>query len=524
MKIKYFIPLLPILLLHVVPLSVCAAAPADTLWLYRSVSEKRSAYATMNYPGNPALAPFRYRWSLSRLSLSACDRKEENAYAASRGSSERSYGIKAESYYRRDSTVTLWGDARYGNSVTQEVATSSVIDYDLLYPHISAYSEPQEMRSQTYAFTGGCSYRRNKWTVGVALHLDASSLVRRVDPRLFNIASDIEGRLGVSRSVGNGYGLHAGVLLNRYKQDVKSITGQSGVPDFVLNGPFIVFRPLSEPNRPIFYTGVGYGCYGGLFRADRRGLSLGGGYRRTEIDRKTTLPLAGGLIVPFSTLAIETSDLDLSYRTGWGRHVAGVRFTGTYRHKKTSEEAFFIQQASTKKIYHLEQPYFSHEYGAKLQLLYGYRFPRILSLECAPYVQYGSFAERYLLPRQQRERAFIDAGVLLQLQKIYRRHFIGLDFDATRRKNNRALLDMEEVKGPLASDVKPMAFNKPYTKFIRKDFERQTSDAFLFTLGLDYAFSLNENVSLFLKGAWTRYRYMSPLKYDVVELKTGIVF
>ena len=127
----------------------------------------------------------------------------------------------------------VWGDAGYLRGAKRNVVWNASSDYDLVFPYVVADSIGGDLTSEEYTFGGGYGHRSGRYTWALEAGARALHEYRDSDPRIRNVAIDIDAGAGASVRMGN-YRLGLSAALRVYKQSDSQIqyahsAGEKGV-------------------------------------------------------------------------------------------------------------------------------------------------------------------------------------------------------------------------------------------------------------------------------------------------------
>lgn len=198
-----------------------SAVEADSLSLLQKTQEQRLLRQVFQQEAwqNPALMQYRYRHSLSSLSVGGgIDRFFEDSWLQE-GTGWKGFQVDADSYIRLSPDSRAYGEAGYQRGVRRDVQWNETSDYDRLYPYVAADTLGGDMTSETYSFKGGYSHQLGKWTLGGELSYRALLEFRKVDPRPKNSIADLRVAFGASYAVHPKYAVALQLEGQKYKQN-----------------------------------------------------------------------------------------------------------------------------------------------------------------------------------------------------------------------------------------------------------------------------------------------------------------
>lgn len=277
------------------------AQQTDSASLFRTQREHASPVAALAATAyaTPALRSEAFAGSLSEISVGYEMRREEKALEQQKGDGGDFGRFSAGSYKHISGKGTVWGDAGYLRGAKRNVVWNASSDYDLVFPYVVADSIGGDLTSEEYTFGGGYGHRSGRYTWALEAGARALHEYRDSDPRIRNVAIDIDAGAGASVRMGN-YRLGLSAALRVYKQSGSQIqyahsAGEKGV--YHLSGLGSHYAGFEgNANSQTRYRGSGYGLTLALVPdAGRGGLHLAAGYEYLHIEKE--LPGSADLVL-----------------------------------------------------------------------------------------------------------------------------------------------------------------------------------------------------------------------------------
>ena len=277
------------------------AQQTDSASLFRTQREHASPVAALAATAyaTPALRSEAFAGSLSEISVGYEMRREEKALEQQKGDGGDFGRFSAGSYKHISGKGTVWGDAGYLRGAKRNVVWNASSDYDLVFPYVVADSIGGDLTSEEYTFGGGYGHRSGRYTWALEAGARALHEYRDSDPRIRNVAIDIDDGAGASVRMGN-YRLGLSAALRVYKQSGSQIqyahsAGEKGV--YHLSGLGSHYAGFEgNANSQTRYRGSGYGLTLALVPdAGRGGLHLAAGYEHLHIEKE--LPGSADLVL-----------------------------------------------------------------------------------------------------------------------------------------------------------------------------------------------------------------------------------
>lgn len=172
--------------------------------------------------------------------------QKDKVYRQQNGSEKQGFGIKTNSYQKLNSSKALWGSASYQNLKTKNIKFNENLDFDRVAPYISSDSVGGDLDIEKYQFLGGYSQKFNKITIGAQASYNAQLGARARDPRVNNLTSELNLKVGVNYAIYKNFDLALFAEGERYLQNSK-------------------IRFASKIGQPLVYQMTGLGFYNNLF-------------------------------------------------------------------------------------------------------------------------------------------------------------------------------------------------------------------------------------------------------------------
>ena len=492
------------------------AQQTDSASLFRTQREHASPVAALAATAyaTPALRSEAFAGSLSEISVGYEMRREEKALEQQKGDGGDFGRFSAGSYKHISGKGTVWGDAGYLRGAKRNVVWNASSDYDLVFPYVVADSIGGDLTSEEYTFGGGYGHRSGRYTWALEAGARALHEYRDSDPRIRNVAIDIDAGAGASVRMGN-YRLGLSAALRVYKQSGSQIqyahsAGEKGV--YHLSGLGSHYAGFEgNANSQTRYRGSGYGLTLALVPdAGRGGLHLAAGYEYLHIEKE--LPGSADLVL--QKVVPRSFHAEAAWLGGSGNGLRwGVALKARYDYRGGDEgivdDNNSSQGSGTLGFLTL------FEYSA----LQG-RAEAVFGVEAAGHAWYvcpwGEYRRRtsdYLYPAQNME--FTRAGG-------------GVDFRCVLQRRS-LLLRLEAGGGYTAgldSDLTlPVAdLAAPLVRMVQYDYGRLRQDAATFRLGLRADYALRRRMSLFLAADYGGGLYGDNTAAHHARVACGIAF
>ena len=287
---------------------------ADTITVAGSLLEQgRPGYDLSVSPVVSPLYFFSERGSRTDISLGGAVRRDGGeAMIPQLGKQDIDGSVHIESALRQRNNFA-WGAASYTYRATEGIRFNETTDYQLLAPYVmgdTAYTA--RLHQDLYTFGAGTAHRLGNWLLSLKADYRATFAYRTQDPRPRNLATHLEGQLGVGYQFAD-YALALAGTLGRYKQnnqvDFLSEVGVANEYHFTgVGGDYYRFR---GNNTSLFYQGISYGLSLGVTPTSQ---ARQGFYALAAWHLLTTDRIIRELNnLPLSTLYRHTLDLQAGY-------------------------------------------------------------------------------------------------------------------------------------------------------------------------------------------------------------------
>ena len=214
---------------------------------------------------NPAFKHVKYPVTLNEIKAGTVLRNEDLAAVQAEGNGQRTGLVEVKAFIRKRNQ-SLWGSARYEGGLKMGRKWSETSDYHLLYPYVMGDTVGGDLKSECYAFAGGYSHRKGKYTLGVEASYEAVIEHRNADPRPKNLSGKLYISLGAARQINNNYAVGISVLAHKYKQtNDLQFYNELGVPNiYHFTGLGTDYYRFRGAKGSAFYKGRSFGGSIGL--------------------------------------------------------------------------------------------------------------------------------------------------------------------------------------------------------------------------------------------------------------------
>ncbi len=389
-------------------------------------------------------------------------KKEDEANRIQTPSDESSFGVLASSFFPTDSTTTLWGSAEYLNSNQKNIVWNESIDYELIYPYVTADSVGGNFKNENYSFLGGYSKSFKKIDFGIEVYYNARLASRAVDPRVRNISSDIHIKTGVAfKSIlESTIGFYGAYQKYTQSNSVEFLSQISRPIVYHLNGLGYFNNVLIGSNLEAFYDGEGFGLGMQFSPLKSKDIWLTIDFKKITIGKF----LVDTISTQISNL--ENNDLEISLTKLFTskEDVFGVKLNYSYNTKKGLESVISSRSGLGLVVLAQNENYSLRNTVFQLSGVFQ-RDNQSSLFRLAPYVAYRKYQEDYLLIRSFQYFDYLDKGLKSTYFKNIRNSnaisvFLNLNYRTVI--NNESLLrndDRESISNLLLFNNNLLASN-----------------------------------------------------------------
>ncbi len=357
---------------------------------------------------NPALMPVFGKHKFSKIKATYSKLKDE-AYLIQKPDQEENVQLSASSFFPTDSVTTLWSKASYQNLKQRNVVLNESIDYNLLYPYLTADTVGGDLNNEKYYFSGGYAKTLGKVNLGAFLSYKATLASRSRDPRVRNVSSDLELKGGVAFNdfIGSYVGFYANYQKYSQSNSLRFFSIISNPVVYHLNGLGYFNSLLRGARLDAFYEGNGYGAGFQFsptknqdiwFTVDFKQLEIGK-FIREELSAQSSIltnrNLDIHLLKLFKRQKSSTLGVKISYRSSEKVGVESILSarSGIGLQILAQNENYLLEN----NIYELSGLYLREKTNSLLSV--------------TPYVNYQQYNEDYLLVRSFQYFDYLSFGI-----------------------------------------------------------------------------------------------------------------
>lgn len=364
---------------------------------------------------NPANQYYRREHSLSEFGVTY-DNLSKKTNIQQTGNGVNQFLIHAQSYYKIDTSNTVWGNAHYKNGLRKNVKWNEGSDYNSIYPYVTADSIGGNLSFEEYFFKGGYSKTFRKMTFGIVIEYRALMEYRDFDPRPKNTVSDLKGSVGISRNTSENYAIATAVELQKYTQsNTLKFFSELGAPAvYHMTGLGTYSNLLTGDKLNTYYDGGSYGANIQWFPKNRKGFTLCASYNHFDYEKIMTD--FQNLIA--SSVAEEKYSIELSYLKKNNPASWGIKMNFYFKDREGTENKFDNQTSSSYIKISEDIKYRNQITSFTFSGLYAVSNPN-LSWSATPGFRLKNTSEKYLDPIQSLD---VDQGIAtldLSLSKFY---------------------------------------------------------------------------------------------------------
>ncbi|WP_143569866.1 DUF6850 family outer membrane beta-barrel protein [Tenacibaculum agarivorans] len=446
---------------------------------------------------NPALMLGNGKYNVSEFKAIYSSIDEE-ANRIQKPNKQNGLRLLASSFYPTDSTTTLWGKAGYVNSNQKNIVWNESIDYDVIYPYFTADSVGGNLKNESYNFLGGYAKSFTKVDFGAQMSYNATLASRSRDPRVRNISSNLELKLGMNLKgfLGSSLGIYGGYQKYTQSNNISFFSRISTPAVYHLNGLGYFNNLLRGTNLRSFYEGSGYGV--GLVSAPTKSRDM---WLTVDFDQLTIAKfLVETLSTQVSNLKNQNLNVNLTKLFYTDKNVYGVKLNYIHNTRKGIESVISARSGAGLSVIAQNENYNLRNTVFGISGVF-YRDNKTNLFSISPYAKYQKYREDYLLIRSFQYFDYLDKGVELRYVKSIDNSsaFIcGVNFNYRTVLSEEALLrnDSEEsLSNMLLLNNRLLASNFFETK-IELEVNKKIKENLNFFIGLDAnLITINENVN-----------------------------
>ena len=173
------------------------------------------------------------------------------------GGSQFHVGFNA--YDKLTDRFTVWGGAGYSTGVVKHVKWNSVADIAELYPYYLADTIGGTLRDEQYDFSGGCGYSKGRLNIAGQMSYRAVQDYRTTDPRIRNIVSDLQLKMGMKYGFGDyDVGMSLGMRIYGQTSSVEFYREAGKSPEYQMTGLGTCYERFSGDVNALYFKGVGF--------------------------------------------------------------------------------------------------------------------------------------------------------------------------------------------------------------------------------------------------------------------------
>ncbi|TCI94320.1 hypothetical protein EYW44_02960 [Tenacibaculum sp. M341] len=357
---------------------------------------------------NPALMPVFGKYKFSKIKATYSKLKDE-AYLIQKPNQEENVQLSASSFFPTDSVTTLWGKVSYQNLKQRNVVLNESIDYDLLYPYLTADTVGGDLNNEKYYFSGGYAKTLGKVNLGAFLSYRATLASRSRDPRVRNVSSDLELKAGIAFNdfIGSYVGAYANYQKYSQSNSLRFFSIISNPVVYHLNGLGYFNSLLRGSRLDAFYEGSGYGAGFQFSPTKNQDIWFTLDYKQLEIGKFITEELST------QSSVLTNRNLDVHLLKLFKREnssTLGVKLSYRSSEKVGVESILSARNGIGLQILAQNENYLLKNNTYELSGLY-LKEKRNSLLSVTPYVNYQQYNEDYLLVRSFQYFDYLSFGV-----------------------------------------------------------------------------------------------------------------
>lgn len=264
------------------------AWPSSIAERVRSQSLPSAVVQSGIYESSPATMLYRDSVSLSKFGVGLDYRHYDEAYMVQLGRGHTLLSVSARSYKRLSPLSAVWGSAGFATGTYRDIRWTDCVDYLKLAPYVLGDAVGGDMSSRRYDLGGGWVKSFGRWVFGIQGSYTARVDYRNRDPRVKNVVSDLNIRLGLAYAVAGNYvvGICAGFGVYNQNCDVDFYNPMNDIDTYTLTGMGTYYaRFMGNTNKNSGYDS--FGCNVGLqlVSTDREGLGISVNYYYRKVEQ-----------------------------------------------------------------------------------------------------------------------------------------------------------------------------------------------------------------------------------------------
>lgn len=443
------------------------------------------------YLSNPAAMSYRDSVSLSSFNLNGNYLDMEKAVMEQTGTGHSLFTVEADSYMRLKTDGVAWGNARFTTGQYRDIRWTDCIDYERVAPYVLGDAVGGNLSNRQYAFSGGYSGRKDRWTFGAHASYRAEVAYRNRDPRVKTIVSDLDINLGASFRVlaHHAVGLMGGINVYNQNCDLDFYNPINDIDTYTLTGLGTYYkRFMGNTNKNSGYSSIGFSVGAQWIPTRRKGLSGSVTYTRYRMEQQ---------LRNFNNLTLGYSDNNLlnvsvGYTIGISRSVTlSPMLTGNLHSRTSTENLFGTSAGASYDKIGSRTPY-THDISdlsltCPVQLNWGQSY-----LTLTPQVKYDYDHERYKDPVRDLKVSHVTPGLQLDFSSITHGKWLW----------NGRLGGSYSIASPSTPVLTELEMDSELAKCVMSNFEMLSADrmalnagigasriinGIVFSLSLDYA-------------------------------------
>ncbi|MDO4782450.1 MAG: hypothetical protein Q4A09_04440 [Capnocytophaga felis] len=381
---------------------------------------------------NPSLMADFGKYKFSTINL-RYQNNQKDAYRIQQPKGENFFEVEAQSFFPLKNHQVVWGKAIYNNKNQKNVRWNESIDYELIYPYVTADEIGGNLNEEAYSFLGGFAKEFERCNLGMELDYRAKLSSRSKDPRPKNISSDLNLKLGgFSRNIfGIDFGFYLGFQKYTQSNDIKFFSELGSPPVYHLNGMGYYNNLLKGTKLHSFYEGYGYRFGGEFTNSLKRNIWLTFDFNQLNVE-KITIEGNGT-----EAMRLTNRDLNINLVKLFNNHknTYGIKLNYLRNEKKGLEPILSgrgnnnnIEVISRNENYRLENDFFELS-----GLFYSEKKGQ---LNFSPFVNYQIYREEYFLVKSFQYFDYMGFGVKVgYINALDVKNILSFGLNINHRKN-----------------------------------------------------------------------------------------
>ncbi|WP_143166702.1 DUF6850 family outer membrane beta-barrel protein [Pedobacter caeni] len=484
----------------------------DSLNLIKRLREYRAPLNrfTDGFYTNPAVKYHQRKLSLTEMNLNL-EQNKQDRYVLQEGKGFKQAAFEANAFLKNEGKDALWGTAAYQNGKRLGQNWSENADYKTIYPYVMADTVGGDLSAETYRFSGGYALKLNHTILGISAAYRALMEYRNVDPRPKNTSSDLEIKLGASRSLNNRYELAIAGSFRKYSQESNlKFFSETGAPIvYHMAGLGVDHKLFAGNRRNAFYDGKGYGFELQFLPKDKTGFFSSLSYQQFSFSKVITDPV----IIPLAEVNSNGLKADLGYLIRSKDRYYGWKASAFLTKRDGIESKFDNKGQNNYVRISSNQNYQDEQKDFRLTAVYGVQKESKLSWDLSADIGFSDEESQYLEPARSLQFSALSGGIQAELSKMLGKSLFRIGAGGRSAKNTKGQRSWPGMDA--ASSVYQM---------LETNYAYYTAGYQQLKLNAGWDYQLKNNMGLSLKSNWIHTSFDTAHQGNQFLLSAGITF